>query len=77
MLGASNGSARVAASAYGYARQQSPGVPAVPGPAIRAFPGTQLAVGSPEFLIWAFFVGSLVYMLGMHWLLGSARHVVG
>jgi hypothetical protein len=43
---------------------------------LRAFPGTQIQVGSAEFWIWAIFLSSVAYLLGVHWLLGSARHVV-
>lgn len=75
-MGASAGSARLAAGVEAYARMQSPGVDAVPGQMIRAFPGTQVQIGSAEFFIWAIFLGSLAYMLGVHWLLGSARRVV-
>lgn len=76
-MGASTGSARMAASVAAYARMQTPGTDPVPGQMIRAFPGTQVQIGSTEFWVWALFFGSLAYMLGVHWLLGSARRVVG
>lgn len=75
-MGASTGSARLAASVAGYARIQTPGTDPVPGQMIRAFPGTEVPIGSAEFWIWAIFWGSLAYVLGVHWLLGSARRVI-
>jgi len=75
-MGASAGSARLAASVYGSARMQTPGTQPVPGQMIRAFPGTSIPIGSAEFWVYAIFVGALAYMLGVHWLLGSARRVI-
>jgi hypothetical protein len=55
---------------------KEPGVGYTNASMVRAFPGTQIQVGSSEFWIWAIFLGAVAYMLGVHWLLGSARHVV-
>jgi hypothetical protein len=80
-LGASTGAARTAAGMYGSISgigvlSKEPGTGYTNQWMVRAFPGTQVAIGSPEFFIWAIFGLSFAYLLGVHWLLGSARHVV-
>jgi hypothetical protein len=80
-MGASTGSARSAAGMFGAVAgvgvlSKEPGVGYANARMVRAFPGTQVQIGSAEFFIWLIFGSALAYMLGVHWLLGSARHIV-
>lgn len=76
-MGASAGGARAAASVYGYGVvENTHGAGYQAGQMIRPFPGTQFHMGSAEFWFWVILGGAMVYMLGVHWTLGSVRSVL-